>query len=93
MREIQSSDAKARFSQILDEVERGESLVITRHGKPVARLQPEVDQRRESVLKTIAKLKEFRKTMPSMTPTGIRAPYRKAIFARDVLGKPRFVST
>ena len=41
MREIQASDAKARLAQLLDEVERGETVVITRHGKAIARLVPE----------------------------------------------------
>jgi prevent-host-death family protein len=42
MRSIQASEAKAHFLRILDEVERGESVTITRHGKPVARVVPEI---------------------------------------------------
>jgi prevent-host-death family protein len=34
-------DAKSRLSELLDRVEKGEQIVITRHGKPVARLVPE----------------------------------------------------
>ena len=33
-------DAKTRLSELLDRVEKGEQIVITRHGKPVARLIP-----------------------------------------------------
>ncbi len=33
-------DAKTRLTELLDAVERGESFVITRHGRPVARLLP-----------------------------------------------------
>jgi len=33
-------DAKTRFGDLLDRVERGEVIVITRHGHPVARLVP-----------------------------------------------------
>jgi len=40
MREIQSSEVKARLPQFLDEVEQGETIVITRHGRPVAHLVP-----------------------------------------------------
>ena len=40
MREIQSSDVKARLPEFLDAVERGETIVVTRHGKPVAHLVP-----------------------------------------------------
>lgn len=34
-------DAKTRLADLLDRVQRGEQIVITRHGKPVARLVPE----------------------------------------------------
>jgi prevent-host-death family protein len=33
-------EAKTRFGDLLDRVERGEVIVITRHGHPVARLVP-----------------------------------------------------
>lgn len=41
MREIAASEAKTHFLRLLDEVEAGESFVITRHGKPIARLESE----------------------------------------------------
>jgi prevent-host-death family protein len=40
MKHIQASEAKAKFAELLNQVERGETLVITRHGKPIAHLQP-----------------------------------------------------
>jgi prevent-host-death family protein len=33
-------DAKTRFSELLERVERGDSITITKHGTPVARLVP-----------------------------------------------------
>jgi prevent-host-death family protein len=33
-------EAKTRFSQLIERVERGEEIVIARGGKPVARLVP-----------------------------------------------------
>ncbi len=44
--EVQASIAKAHFSQLLDEVERGRTIVILRHGKPIARLVPDEEERR-----------------------------------------------
>lgn len=38
MREIRALEAKAHLAQILDEVERGETIVITRHGRAIAGL-------------------------------------------------------
>lgn len=40
MREIGAFAAKNTLGALLDDVERGEEIVITRHGKPVARLVP-----------------------------------------------------
>ncbi|WCE93441.1 type II toxin-antitoxin system Phd/YefM family antitoxin [Acidithiobacillus ferriphilus] len=37
---IALAEAKAHLSQVLDRVEAGEELVITRRGKPVARVIP-----------------------------------------------------
>jgi len=34
-------EAKVKLSELLDKVERGEQVVITRHGKAIARLVPE----------------------------------------------------
>ena len=60
MTEVGVAEAKARLSELLDRVERGEEVVITRRGKPVARvsgvarkLEPidwdEIDRIRESM--------------------------------------------
>jgi prevent-host-death family protein len=67
MREVQSSDAKAHLPQLLDDVERGETIIITRHGRAIARLVPEAERRREEAAKALAELEEFRKTMPQLT--------------------------
>lgn len=40
MHEIGAFEAKNKLAHLLDLVERGEEVVITRHGKPVARLMP-----------------------------------------------------
>jgi prevent-host-death family protein len=61
MKEIQASDAKARLAELLDEVERGETIVITRRGKPIARLVPNPAQRQLQIEQAIADIKEMRK--------------------------------
>ncbi|HTV64902.1 MAG TPA: type II toxin-antitoxin system prevent-host-death family antitoxin [Candidatus Binataceae bacterium] len=40
MIEVGAFEAKNTLGALLDRVERGEEVVITRHGKPVARLVP-----------------------------------------------------
>ena len=37
---IGAFDAKTRLSELLDRVEGGEVITITRHGVPIARLEP-----------------------------------------------------
>ena len=71
MREVQSSDAKAHLPQLLSAVERGETIVITRHGRAIARLIPEADQRKSEVLKTMTQIAAFRETMPSIAVSDI----------------------
>jgi prevent-host-death family protein len=40
MREVGAFEAKNNLGQLLDLVEQGEEVMITRHGKAVARLAP-----------------------------------------------------
>jgi prevent-host-death family protein len=40
MHEIGVFEAKNRLSALLDQVEQGEEITITRHGKPAAKLVP-----------------------------------------------------
>jgi len=61
METIQASEAKTHFLRILDKVERGESIVITRHGKPVARISPESATDRERVRRAIDSIREIHK--------------------------------
>ncbi len=60
MREIQASEAKVHLPQLLDAVERGETLIITRHGRRIARIVPEIDRRQEEIDKALAAIGELR---------------------------------
>ena len=47
MKTVSLRDANKDFSKLIQEIERkGEVFVITRHGKPVARLGPETASKR-----------------------------------------------
>ncbi len=67
MREIQASEAKTHLPQLLDEVERGETLVITRHGRAIARIVPEARQRQQEIDKAIHDMKAARKHAATIT--------------------------
>jgi prevent-host-death family protein len=64
MREIQASEAKTHLLQLLDEIERGKSIIITRNGRPIARLIPEDSMRRQGKVEAVERLKALRATMP-----------------------------
>jgi prevent-host-death family protein len=62
MQTVGAFEAKTHFSQLLDRVEAGEEIIITRHGEPVAKLapiKPVHDQRAIQVL--IEEIKTTRK--------------------------------
>ncbi len=61
MREVQATVAKARLSELLREVERGESITITRNGKKVAALVPIEDEEREKRRQAVERFKEARR--------------------------------
>jgi prevent-host-death family protein len=58
---IQASDAKTQFLRILDDVEKGQSVVITRRGKRIARITPEPEIDRERAKKAFANIQALRK--------------------------------
>lgn len=67
MREIPASEAKTHLPQLLNEVERGTTLIITRHGRRIARIVPEEDRRQEEVDRTLAAIRELGKRTGRIT--------------------------
>ena len=55
-------DAKNRLSALVDQVEVGQEITITRRGKPVARLVPVADPS-EQGRKAVARLRTLRQTI------------------------------
>ena len=60
MERVGAYAAKTHLPQLLDRVARGESLIITRHGRPVANLVP-VDTDRKRALEAAARIVERRR--------------------------------
>jgi prevent-host-death family protein len=67
MREVQASEAKTHLPQLLDDVEHGETIVITRHGKPIARLVPDAEQRQADAAAAVEAIRELRKRTGRIT--------------------------
>jgi prevent-host-death family protein len=61
MRSVALAEAKAQLSALIDAVEAGESICITRHGKPVARLTA-IETPRKPL--DVEKLRAFTRSQP-----------------------------
>lgn len=69
MLRINLAQAKARLSELLDKVEAGEEVIITRRGREVARLRGVTHAKQPLPLRELA---AFRATMPKMRASGAK---------------------
>lgn len=67
MREVQAANAKTHFPRLLDAVERGETIIITRHGRPVARLIPETSNRAALASQAVDRIQALRSRKERIT--------------------------
>lgn len=65
---ISLADAKAHLSELVDRIEAGASIEITRRGKPVAKLTA-VDRPRRAI--DAAQLRSLTATMPLQSPGAV----------------------
>lgn len=63
MPEIGAYDAKTHLSKLLEQVEKGQRFVITKHGRPVAELIPVVRPDAERARKAIDALRGLRRRL------------------------------
>ncbi|NNM70933.1 type II toxin-antitoxin system Phd/YefM family antitoxin [Enterovirga aerilata] len=68
MRTVSAADANRHFSKLLREVKAGETVVITSHGEPVARIEPvsEEEQDRARRQAALKKLFDRLESQPAM---------------------------
>jgi prevent-host-death family protein len=81
MTTVTAYEAKTHLPRLIRAAERGETVIITRHGKPVAQLGPVQDRRREEIAEVIERMKRARAQRPRVTVAEILA-------ARDEGRKP-----
>ena len=79
MAHIGAFEAKTHFASLLERVAKGEEIVITRHGQPVARLMPMSVDNHERRREAIRRLKEFSKgqTLGDLTIRELRDEGRR----------------
>jgi len=64
MKQVQASEAKAKLAELLDQVERGETVVITRHGRAIARLVSDAIARQADAARAMAEIEAARSDAP-----------------------------
>jgi len=60
METVGAYEAKTHLTQLLERVAKGERITITKHGVPVATLQPADSAKKKPVREIIDQLKRFR---------------------------------
>jgi prevent-host-death family protein len=72
-------EAKTHFASLLERAAKGEEIVITRHGTPVAKLTPMSADNRERRREAIQRLMEFSKgqTLGDLTIRELRDEGRR----------------
>lgn len=83
MKTVRATEAKAKFSSLLGDVERGETIDITRHGRTVARIVPVKDDEYEQRKRAVQRILDLKKTGRK---TGITV--EEILSARDEGRKP-----
>jgi prevent-host-death family protein len=58
-REVQASEAKTHLPRLLDEVERGETIIITRRGRRIARIEPDPERGQQEIDEAIDNITQF----------------------------------
>jgi prevent-host-death family protein len=57
MERIGIDDARSKLSELIERVQSGEEVVLTRHGEPVARLVPEKRRQKRSRAAAVARIR------------------------------------
>ena len=75
MTTVSSYEAKTHLPRLIRAAERGETVIITRHGKPVAKLGPVQDRQLADMAEAKARLEALRRRLP-------RIPLEELLAAR-----------
>ena len=72
MRTMTSADAKAHLSATVDLVEAGEEVVITRRGKPVARIVREAERPKGDAAALLKEMQKFVMAQSLQTESAVK---------------------
>jgi len=87
IREVGAFEAKNTLGSLLDRVESGEEIVITRHGKPVARLVPNASGDQNKARAAFEQLRERARQLARENPGRLAFDWEEIKKLRDE-GRP-----
>jgi len=67
MESIGAFEAKTHLSSLLERVAGGETIIITRHGTPIAKLVPVVEDQSKDLRKVIKEIHQLRRSLPPIS--------------------------
>jgi prevent-host-death family protein len=67
MATVSAYEAKTHLPRLLRAAERGETVIITRHGKPVAQLGPVQEPKRPDPADMIRRMEALRRRLPKVS--------------------------
>jgi len=79
MSEVGSFEAKTHLPRLLDRVAGGETFIITKHGRPVARLVPVDPSPHADVARTVQELEALQQELRLNAPGTERLTVRELI--------------
>ena len=71
MPEIQALEAKVHLPRLLEDVEKGEKLIVTRHVQRIARIVPEMDRQPSEIDNPIGHSRELRQRTGKTAISGL----------------------
>jgi len=81
--EVGAYEAKTHLPKLLERVERGERIVITRHGRPIAELVPVAGRDTARIATAIADIRSLRRAL-AKRGVALRGILRKGESARGL---------
>jgi prevent-host-death family protein len=70
MSTVSAYEARMHLPRLIRAAERGQTVIMTRHGKPVTQLGPVQEQRGVNVAEATARLEALRRRLPKISLEG-----------------------
>lgn len=69
---VGSYEAKTHLPRLLSDVAHGDTIIITKHGKPVAKIVPYADTQPRDKQAVVDALRAYRRTAPALNGVTIK---------------------